>query len=70
MKKSMANLFWELTNSQNETFEIILKQGINDIPLLSKDQYTMKLYYKYQNGHNKGPSQIETFEIKNSFFGF
>ena len=34
-----------------------------------RGNYTMELYYQYKNGHNKGPSQIETFTIqKGSLF--
>lgn len=62
-------LICEIKNEQNESYRIVLDQSINEIDLFSKGNYTMELYYQYKNGHNKGPSQIETFTIqKGSLF--
>ncbi len=62
-------LICEIKNDRNETYRVILNQSINEIDLFSKGNYTMELYYQYKNGHQKGPSQKETFTVsKGSLF--
>lgn len=63
-------LICELINEKNETMEVELKDGINDIYMISNGNYTMKLYYKYKNGHNRGPIKTENIQINNNSFWF